>query len=272
MATETTVRVAAPPTRWELALRQADYWAITFRRTWKGSAFSSFVAPVLYVAAMGVLLGGFISADSTTLEGATSYLGFVAPGLVAVHAFQTGGGEALWPVMTMFKWNKTHYAMIATPLSPRDLVNAHLAAIAVRLLLVCGVFLSVLSMFGVYHSAWGGVLALPVAVLTGLSIAAPIYAYTASLSNDLGLALAFRLGIMPMVLFSGAFFPLSNLPSGLETLAKTLPLWQGVDLIRMLMLGTVDLPWVFVHLIYLLALTVVGWWLAGRRLTARLVR
>ncbi len=58
----------------------ADYWATVYRRTWQGSVISSFLAPLLYILAMGVLLGGFIKGDPAKLEGATSYLAFVAPG------------------------------------------------------------------------------------------------------------------------------------------------------------------------------------------------
>ena len=71
------------------ALRQVDYWATVYKRTWRGSVISSFITPLFYVVAMGVLLGGFIEADPDTLEGATSYLAFVVPGLVASHAMQT---------------------------------------------------------------------------------------------------------------------------------------------------------------------------------------
>ena len=54
--------------------RQVDYWLTVYRRTWKGTAISSFVAPLFYVVAMGVLLGGFIEVDPSELEGATSSL------------------------------------------------------------------------------------------------------------------------------------------------------------------------------------------------------
>ncbi len=73
--------------------RQVDYWLTVYRRTWKGTAVSSFVAPLFYVLAMGVLLGGFIEGDPAELEGATSYLAFLVPGLVAAHAIQTEVGE-----------------------------------------------------------------------------------------------------------------------------------------------------------------------------------
>ena len=86
--------------------RQVDYWLTVYRRTWKGTVISSFVTPIFYVVAMGVLLGGFIEADPAELEGATSYLAFVVPGLVAAHAMQTAVGETTYPVMGMIKWQR----------------------------------------------------------------------------------------------------------------------------------------------------------------------
>ena len=34
------------------AARMTDYWAVAYRRTWKGSAISSFVVPLFYILAM----------------------------------------------------------------------------------------------------------------------------------------------------------------------------------------------------------------------------
>ena len=107
------------PSRWDLASRQADYWLTVYRRTWRGTVISSFVTPLLYVLAMGVLLGGFIEADPATLEGATTYLAFVAPGLVAAHTMQLVIGEMTYPVMSMVKWQRIAFGMTATPLSAR---------------------------------------------------------------------------------------------------------------------------------------------------------
>ena len=73
-----------------LAPRMVDYWATVYRRTWRGSVVSSFVTPLLYVLAMGVLLGGFIKGDPATLEGAPTYLAFVAPGMLAAQSMTSG--------------------------------------------------------------------------------------------------------------------------------------------------------------------------------------
>src|SRR3954469_11687738 len=81
--------------------RQVDYWLTVYRRTWKGSAISSFVTPLFYVLAMGVLLGDYISDDPAQLDGASSYLVFIAPGLLAAQAMQTVFGAVTYPVMGM---------------------------------------------------------------------------------------------------------------------------------------------------------------------------
>ena len=73
-----------------------------------------------------------------------------------------------------------------------------------------------------------------------------------------------------MFLFSGAFFPISNLGPVLEWVAKLTPLWHGVNLTRMLCLDTVDWSTAAVNTAVLLAVLVPGWWVAIRTLTRRL--
>jgi lipooligosaccharide transport system permease protein len=256
-----------PPTAWHLL----DYWITVARRTWRGTVVSSFLTPVLYIVGMGVVLGGFIEGDPARLDGANSYLAFVAPGLLAAHAMTIAFGETTYPVLGMIKWHKTYYGMVATPLRVRDVVNSHLVYVLVHVALVCTVFLLVLLPFGVVQSWWGGLLVLPVLVLIGAAFAAPVFAFSATIGNESYYALIFRLLMIPLFLFSGAFFPLENLPAALEWIAKLTPLWHGVDLTRMLTVGNLDAAKALVHLTYLLALAVGGWWLSIRRLERRLI-
>ena len=132
-----------------------DYWSTVYRRTWKGSVVNSFMTPLLYIVAMGVLLGGFIKGDPAKLEGATSYLAFVAPGMLAAQAMTTVFGEVTYPVMAMIKWQRTFYGMIASPLEIADVVLAHLGFVLFRVGTVCGVFTLVMAPFGVFESWWG---------------------------------------------------------------------------------------------------------------------
>jgi lipooligosaccharide transport system permease protein len=219
---------------------------------------------------MGVVLGGFVTADPAQLEAATSYLAFIAPGLVAAQSMQTAVGETTYPVMGALKWNKVYFGMHATPLRPLDIANASLAFLAVRLLVVNGVFLLVLAPFGVFTSVPGVLGAWLAATLVGLAIGTAVYAYSVGTSNEWSFAMIFRLGVMPMFLFSGAFFPISNLGPAMEWVARCTPLWQGVDLARRLCLGTTTWPTTVAHLLYLGVLLAVAHRIAVRRLSRRL--
>lgn len=264
--------VLEPPRgAWQGAWRLLDYNVIVFRRTWKGTVVTSFVTPLLTVVAMGVLLGGFVKVDPARLDGAPTYLAFIAPGLVASHAMTIAFSEMTYPVMGMVKWQKIYFSMIATPLRVPDLALAHLAYVAFRVFSACAVFIVILAPFGVYRSVWGVLVALPVQVLIGLAFAAPIYGWAAGLEDEAGFSHLFRLGIVPLTLFSGAFFPVDNLGRVLGWVARVTPLWQGVSLNRMLLLGHVDWALAGVHVLYLAALTGVGWWLVLRRLQRRLI-
>jgi len=90
-----------------LALRQADYWATVYRRVWRGTVVTSFVLPVLYLAAIGVGLGRYVDdAGSTAVLGGLSYLDYVGPGLLATTAMQTAVGESTYPVLAYFVWQR----------------------------------------------------------------------------------------------------------------------------------------------------------------------
>ncbi|MET7277132.1 ABC transporter permease [Kribbella sp. NPDC005582] len=254
----------------ENSRRQFDYWLTVYKRTWKGTLISSFLLPMLYLAAMGIGLGSFVDSNGTDALGGVSYLQFIAPGLLASTALQIAVGEATYPVLSGLKWQKFYHSMIATPLRPADVVYGQLAFIAFRVASTCVVFLAIIALFGGLHSALG-VLALPVVVLVGMAAAAPVVAFASTLQNDSGLAMVFRFGVVPAFLFSGAFFPVSQLPNWIEWLAYLSPLWHGVQLSRDLSLGTLH-PWlVLLNLAYLAAWFAIGTKLAVRGFTRKLI-
>ena len=250
--------------------RQADYWLTRYRRTFRGTLIASFLEPVLYLLAMGVLLGRYVDQAGSASIG-PSYLDFVAPGMMAAAAMQVATSLATWPVFSAVKWDKTYYGMIATPLRVSDIVAGHLAFILVRLAFTSCVFTGVVALFGVFGSMLGAAGALLGAVLTGIAFAFPVYAFAAGARSEASFALIYRVGVVPLFLFSGAFFPVANLAAPLEVLARTLPLYHGVELCRGAAQGSLEpLPGLG-HTAYLAVLALVGAWWAVRRLTRRLV-
>jgi len=246
-----------------------SYFAYAYKRTWRGSLATSFLYPVLYLTAMGVGIGSLVNHHTGAVDGVT-YLEFVAPGLLAATAMQIGSNESMYPVMGAIKWTRTYFAMLASPLTVDSVLVGHLLWIGVRLLSVCVIYLAVMAAFGVVVSPLAA-LALPAAILTGIAFAAPIAAFAATQQNDAGFSTLYRFVLVPLFLFSGTFFPISQLPGWMQVVAVATPLEHGVSLCRGLVLGQVHGAGLFGDVAYLVTLTVVGLLLARVSYRRRLV-
>ena len=253
------------------ALRQAEHELMIYRRIWRGSLATMFLNPLLFLAAMGLGLGESIDrgAGGAATLGGVRYLAFLAPGLLAATAMQVGAAASLWPVQGGFSWQRFFHASAATPLRPVDVFLGWLISVAARCLLTAVSFLAVATAFGVVRSPLA-VLAVPVAVLTGLAFAAPLTAFTATQETDASFPMIMRFAVVPLFLFSGAFFPVSQLPALLQPVAWVTPLWHGVSLCRSLLLGTVQLGPALGHLLVLLAFAAAGVAWGSRTFTRRL--
>jgi lipooligosaccharide transport system permease protein len=251
------------------ALRVVEREARIYRRLWKSSVFTYFVGPAMYLAAMGLGLGGLIEANGG-FTGDVSYLQFVAPGLLAATVMQTAAADALWPIMGGLKWMRSFHAMAATPLNPGQIIGGQLTWCSIRVALSATIFLAVAAVLGAIASPLA-VLAVPAAVLTGLAFSAPISAFSATQETDARFPLVMRFIILPLFLFSGTFFPLSDLPEWLQTLAWISPLWHGVELCRAATTGHVT-SWAAMagHVAVLLAYSAVGLWCGARAFRTRL--
>ena len=276
MATSTAGRAtpAGRPTPaagrpWTFATRELRFWLTDYRRVWRGSIISSVLGPVLYLTAMGAGLGTLVNRHAAASLGGVTYLAFISPGLLAATAMQTAFGEGMYPVLGSVKWVQNYFAAVASPLRPADVFRGHLMFVTLRLTMNCGIFLAVIAAFGAVRSPLA-VLALPVAVLTGLAFAPGLMAWSVTRSRDTSFAVLMRFVMVPLFLFSGTFFPISQLPGWLQPVAYVTPLWHGVALCRSLALGTADLGGAAVHVGYLLVLALAGAAAAQRQYRKRL--
>jgi lipooligosaccharide transport system permease protein len=238
-------------------MRVVEHHVFVYRRTWRGSVFSTFLNPILYLAAIGVGLGAFVDESNPSGIDGVSYVMFLAPGILVATAMNTATGESTYPVMAGIRWLKTYVAMILSPLDARHVATGQLVWVGIRLTLGAIVFLAVMVVFGATDLPHA-LLLLPVAVLTGLAFAAPIQAFAAAQTNDAPFAALFRFVIMPMFIFSGTFFPISQLPELLQVVAMLTPLWHAVALARGIALDLFDPPLALLNVTYLTAFVVVG--------------
>jgi len=255
---------------WPTWLRSVWRNWYVYRKTWRSSLTTTFLEPVLYLAAMGLGVGSLVNHHSGGVNG-VPYLSFVAPGLLAAAMLQVGVSDCSYPVLGGFKWERTFWAEVATPLSVGDVVAGKMVWEIARFATVSALFLVVMVAFGVVHSPLAAFV-VPVAVLSGMSTATVTASFAATQDSDLGMALLFRLGVLPMNLFAGVFYPISRLPGWLRVVAQVLPVTHGVDVLRALTLGT-GLGWgLLLDVLYLVLWAAVGVVASLRTFGRRLVQ
>lgn len=236
-----------------------------YRRLWRGTVFSSFVLPALSLLSIGLGVGSYVG----DVEG-TSYLAWVAPALLVSTAFQIGINESTFGILTDLEWVGGMHVMRTSPVRIRDMIAGWLLYVLAMTGLAVVAFVLVGWVFGALHPN-----ALPAAIAVGalvsLSVALPTTAFSATVRNTEYFQLLSRFVMIPAMLFSGTFFPVSALPLALRPIAWVSPLWHGVELFRG---ATVDVPpaWpVVVHIGYLLLWAGLGFvwahWQLRRRLS-----
>lgn len=249
-------------------LRIVEREARVYQRLWRGLVFSMFLNPALYLAAMGLGLGGLVNAHTGNVSG-LDYLDFVAPGLLVASAVQMAAGESMWPVLAGVKWIRFYEGVVATPIEPPQVFSGFVLWTSVRTMGSAAVFLAVAAVLGAVSSV-AGILAVPIAALCAAAFAAPLAAFSITQESDLAFPVIMRLGILPIFLFSGTFFPISELPAGIRWLAVFSPLWHGVELARDATTG-MWAPWADLgHVAALCVFIAIGAWFGRRNFVRRL--
>lgn len=250
-----------------LVLRALEREMVVYRRTWRGSAFSSVVQPLLFLGAMGLGLGGLVDRSAGAVAG-LEYVEFVAPGLLAASAFMTAAGESLWPVLGGVKWQGQFKSMVATSMTPGDVYGGLVLATATRAVVGSVSFLAVAALLGATPSWWTPV-ALVAPVLLAATTSAVLAAFAVTRDDDASMSLVMRVGVIPLFLFSGTFFPVDQLPDAVEGAVWLSPLWHAVEAARDLTTDAPDLGTI-VHLVVLVAVLAAALPLGVRSFTRRL--
>jgi lipooligosaccharide transport system permease protein len=261
--------IRQPLSATERVLAVFTYFLTVYKRTWRGSIIGRFLSPLFFLLAMGIGLGSLVDERVGGVEG-QPYLQFVVPAIVATQTMWVAMGESTYQVLGYIKWNMGYHAMLATPMTVRDVLRGHFLAVAAHLTTATAIFMAVASLFGGFGSV-AAVFCLPIAILTGMAFATPIFAFTARQEGDDGFNILFRWIVTPLMLFSGTFFPIEQLPGWMQPIAWVTPLWHGVEACRAVATGAVVWAPFVGHLLVLAVYAAVGWWLAERSFAKRLV-
>lgn len=242
-----------------------------YRTVWRSNVMGALLQPFLYLLGMGVGVGALVDRGDSAerlLDG-LSYFQFLAPGLLATTGMMISAQESLWPVMGGFRWQRSYHAQAASPLSPGEITGGLALWQATRALISVGGVAAVLALFTETRSS-GLLLAVPFGALTGVAFAAPLTAWSATRERDTSFPSVMRFVIMPLFLFGGAFYPVSQLPDWMEPVAKITPLWHGVELCRGAVHHRLGVNDAIGHCAFLSLFAIVGWFVSRRAFATRL--
>ena len=226
--------------------------------------------PVLYLVSIGLGVGAYIDKNTGGMGvDGVSYITFLAPALLATAAIQGAIDESVFPTLEGFKWNKTFFSMNATPLSGNHIAMGVFFNSLIRVTFTAVMYWLVMLAFGVLESprAW---LAIFTAIMAGAAFGALMQALAGLLENEnIFFTVLNRFVIMPLFLFSGTFYPLTNMPIYLQWVGWISPLWHATELGRWLTYDhEISSPMLYVHFVFLNSLLVIGL-IASRRIFTR---
>ena len=226
--------------------------------------------PVLYLVSIGLGVGAYIDENTGGMGvDGVSYITFLAPALLATAAIQGAIDESVYPTLEGFKWNKIFFSMNSTPLSGNHIAMGVFLNSLIRVIFTAVIYWLVMLAFGVLESprAW---LAIFTAVMAGAAFGALMQALAGMLENeDIFFTVLQRFVIMPLFLFSGTFYPLTNMPIFLQWIGWISPLWHATELGRWLTYGhEISSLMLYTHFIFLNSLLLFGV-IASRRIFTR---
>ena len=251
-----------------ISQRALAVWRRNFL-VWRKLAIPSLLGnladPMIYMFGLGYGLGGLLPE-----VGGTSYIAFLAAGTLCASTMNAASFEALYSAFSRMHVQKTWEAIMNAPLSLDDILAGELLWAATKATLSGAAILLVVALLGFAQSPQA-LWVLPLVFLTGLAFSALGLCVTAvAVSYDFFMYY-FTLFVTPMMLMSGVFFPLDQLPPLLQALAQALPLTHAVAVARPLLLGQAPQD-VALHLAVLAAITVVAYHVAVRLTRRRLLR
>jgi lipooligosaccharide transport system permease protein len=230
---------------------------------------SGFFEPLFYLGSIGFGLGALVGTVNGPGGQPIPYQLFIAPALLASAAMNGAIAEGMFNFFFKLRYNKTFDSILSTPMSPGDVAVGELVWALIRGGIYAIAFLLVMAILGLIVSPWV-ILAVPAALLIGFAFGAVGMAATSFMRTWQDFDLI-QLVVLPLFLFSGTFYPLDAYPEALRWVVQATPLYQGVNLIRSLVVGHLE-PSLLIHVAYLVVMGTIGLMIVARRLDKLLLK
>jgi lipooligosaccharide transport system permease protein len=267
----TTTATSLPASFWRpptFSSRFVPVWQrnlLVWRKLAVASVLGNIADPLLYMLALGYGIGAMIGE-----VGGMPYVAFIGTGMVCQSAMFTASFEGMYSAFSRMHMQRTWDAIINAPIGLDDVVLAEWVWAATKALMSTVAILLVLMALGFGHT-WLALWILPLGFLVGLVFGAFGLTMTALAPGYDFFSYFFTLVLTPMLLTSGVYFPVEQMPAWLATAANFLPLKHAIDLARPLMLGNVPSD-VALHVAVLAAYALAAYWVALALTRRRLLR
>ena len=235
-----------------------------FRTFWKATTFSSLLEPIVYLLAFGVGLGATLVNNVDGLD----YVQYVGTGMVATAVIFSSAFPAMFGTFVKERFQRTYDAILAAPVDVEELVTAEMLWIGLRAS-VYGCFPLIVSFaFGLNPTP--GMLLVPLfAFVTSLIFSAFGIAVAASVAKIDQFNYVTTLFITPLFLVAGTFFPIDQLPEGVQIASLLNPLHHLVELVRHAAFGFE--PADLLRVAFLVVVAIALWRVAVNRMEKRLI-
>jgi lipooligosaccharide transport system permease protein len=241
-----------------LSLRFVPVWRrnlLVWRKLAIASVLGNIADPLLYMLALGYGLGSFIGN-----VGGMPYIAFIGTGMVCQSAMFTASFEGMYSAFSRMHVQRTWEGIINAPIALDDVMFAEWIWTASKAVLSTTAILGVIMVLGFGHT-WLALWVLPLGFLVGLCFGAfGLVMNSLAPSYDF-FTYFFTLVLTPMLLLSGVYFPVDQMPGWLALVANALPLKHAIDLARPLM--TAEVPHdVLLHVAVLIAYAAAAYYAA----------
>jgi lipooligosaccharide transport system permease protein len=241
------------------------WWPVFLRNllVWRKLAIPSLVGniaePLMWLVAFGYGLGSLVGQIQLG-DQKVPYILFLASGSICMSAMNAASFEALYSAFSRMHVQKTWDGIMNAPVRLDDVVMAEMLWAAFKALFTVTAILGVMLALGISHSpkllvAW------PILLFVGISFSCIALIFNALAKGYDFFTYYFTLFLTPMMFLSGIFFPTTQLPPLVRSIAEWLPLTAAVELVRPLFMDQWPAnPWR--HGLVLLSCTVVAFWVA----------
>jgi lipooligosaccharide transport system permease protein len=247
-------------------------WTAVWRRNqlvWRKLAFASVLGniadPLLYMVALGFGIGVFVPE-----VGGMTYIAFIGTGMLCQAAMFTASFEAMYSAFSRMHVQRTWEGIINAPIALDDVMLAEWTWCATKALMSTIAILLVLMALGYGRTPYALAI-LPIGFLIGLVFGAFGLVMNALAPGYDFFTYFFTLVLTPMLLLSGVYFPVEQLPAWLAAAAEILPLKHAIDLARPLMLGRIP-DAILLHVAVLVAYAFAAYYVALALTRRRLLK